>query len=57
MQCNENTFISLAKKLGVSSPEELFSKLNTKIFTLTRGSKGATFYYRNGELLFCIMAE
>ena len=49
MQCNNNTFMPLANKLGVLSPEELFSKLNTKIFTLTKGSKGATFYYRNDE--------
>lgn len=49
LQCNENTFKSVAKKLGISSPGELFSKLNLDIFTLTKGSKGANFYYRAGD--------
>ena len=50
-QCNENTSKLICKKLGVSSIEELVNNLNTEIFTLTKGSAGAIFYYReNGRL-------
>ncbi len=51
IQCNENTFKSLAEKLKISSPEEFFSNLNLDIFTLTRGSKGANFYYREDDTI------
>ena len=47
IQCNENTLEIVLKKLNISSLEELFTKLNVQIFTLTRGSKGATFLYRS----------
>lgn len=51
VQCNENTAKIICQKLGVSSAEELVDKLNTEIFTLTKGSNGVTFYYKeNGRL-------
>lgn len=51
IQCNENTLGIICNKLGISSLEELYSKLNAQIFTLTRGSKGATFLYQSdGEI-------
>lgn len=51
IQCNENTAKSLCQKLGVSAIEEIVANLQTEIFTLTKGSKGATFFYKdNGEL-------
>lgn len=51
LQCNEQTFEAVSRKLNISSPQELFSRLNVQIFTLTKGSNGATFFYRdeNGE--------
>ena len=50
LQCNENTASILCNKLNVSSPNDLFSLMNAEIFTLTSGSRGATFFYRdNGE--------
>lgn len=47
IQCNENTLEFVLNKLNMSSPEELFAKVKAQIFTLTRGSKGATFLYRS----------
>lgn len=49
LQCNQNTFKAVSQKLGISTPEELFSKLNLQIFTLTKGKEGALFTYREDE--------
>lgn len=49
LQCNENTFEAVCKKLNITSPQELFLKLNLDIFTLTKASKGAMFFYENEE--------
>ena len=50
VQCNENTAKILCQKLNILSPQEFFSKINAEIFTFTKGSKGATFFYRdNGK--------
>lgn len=51
LQCNEKTFKAISKKLNISNPQELFSKLNLEIFTLTKGRDGATFFFSssNGE--------
>ena len=51
IQCNKNTYQLLSKKLGIESCMKLFSMLNADIFTITQGSKGATFLYRdNGNI-------
>lgn len=49
LQCNEKTAKALCNKLKLSSANELFSKLNVDIFTLTNGSQGATFFYRDND--------
>ena len=49
LQCNENTFKFVCEKLGISSAQELYDKLNLQIFTLTNGSKGAHFFYKEDD--------
>lgn len=51
LQCNQNTFLAVKQKLEISTPEELFSKLNLQIFTLTKGKEGAIFtYHEDGKV-------
>ena len=54
IQCSENTLKLLIEKysreLGRSiSEEEFVAMTNAKLFTLTKGKDGATFYYRDEE--------
>lgn len=51
IQCNENTARSLCNKLGIQSLNELFADSSIKMFTVTKGSNGAKFYYDdNGSI-------
>lgn len=49
LQCNKNTFKAFCEKMYIKSPEELFDKLNLKIFTITEGEDGATFLYKENN--------
>lgn len=49
LQCNQNTLKAVCEKLHVTTPQELFSKLNLEIFTVTKGHAGAEFFYRSGD--------